>query len=772
MGFLLKKYVKSVSGRILLSYLIISIGLILVMSFFISIQIRKSFRKREVAYFKTINSTIAEEADYLIKEIYQNGYSLFESNSGQTAMKSTSYTPDYITTIRNALSNFCAANSFADSVYFVNVREGIVFTSEMYEFSLDDFYDIDVVQNAIDSAGKYFVPRHVVFDKIDGESEYNYLTIYYTDYGTNNELEGIMVINIDQEDLAKLLTGNSIDESNELLMLDKEGIVISSSSTQKINNKYKDDSIYQKISASQKEEGVLDEVINNEKSLLVWKKMDKLGLIIIGITSYKGMMDTVYYVQRWIVVLSIIIIGIAAYISVKFTQRTYSPISYLISLVEKAPIDNEKSQDKNEYEYLTDSYTSLITKISHLSKTEDKLNNNSKKELVRNILDGSITGDERLESEFSKINVDVKDIKSYLVMVLTVDNFYAWIKMTSMENVLLLKFSMENIITELIEESGYICEVCNNGKERITVVLFEKDKKICREELEEYLYKVNYHLQKMFYLSCSLGIGNRKTHMSDIYESEKEALEASHYRIFTGYGNVIHYEDIIDQSRKFDNYPYEEEQNILNAVRNANNEKAAEALDKFYSNIIAINVEDAEGYVVQLVLALNRLNKMHENNKSIDFHDVISQIGERDSIYEKKQIVSQVIDTEIMIRQSIKRDQNDDIVEKVVKYLEDNYSNPLLSIEEVAEKMNISSSQMRKIFKDSYNIKPIDYLVNLRINKAKAALKETEISIKDIAIGVGYENIRYFYALFKKKTGMTCSEYRKYVQGDMQYEKE
>lgn len=58
------------------------------------------------------------------------------------------------------------------------------------------------------------------------------------------------------------------------------------------------------------------------------------------------------------------------------------------------------------------------------------------------------------------------------------------------------------------------------------------------------------------------------------------------------------------------------------------------------------------------------------------------------------------------------------------------------------------------------DMKPSDYLANLRMEQAKELLKNTDMRIKEISLKIGYEDDRVFMRRFKKYTGMTPGEYR------------
>ncbi len=86
--------------------------------------------------------------------------------------------------------------------------------------------------------------------------------------------------------------------------------------------------------------------------------------------------------------------------------------------------------------------------------------------------------------------------------------------------------------------------------------------------------------------------------------------------------------------------------------------------------------------------------------------------------------------------------------------------NEKIYIGELAEQSGLSPAQMRKIFHKVNGVSPREYLISKRINEAKYFLEEGKLSVSEIAEKVGYENVNYFSRIFKKKTGMSPTEYR------------
>ena len=102
-------------------------------------------------------------------------------------------------------------------------------------------------------------------------------------------------------------------------------------------------------------------------------------------------------------------------------------------------------------------------------------------------------------------------------------------------------------------------------------------------------------------------------------------------------------------------------------------------------------------------------------------------------------------------------------IKGAVQYLESQYSDPSLTIEQAASHSNISAVYFRRLFKNSYGISPLKYLISLRIQNAKRLLASGYYRVCEVAAMTGFSDVKYFSAVFKKETGKTPSEYSKYV---------
>ena len=96
-----------------------------------------------------------------------------------------------------------------------------------------------------------------------------------------------------------------------------------------------------------------------------------------------------------------------------------------------------------------------------------------------------------------------------------------------------------------------------------------------------------------------------------------------------------------------------------------------------------------------------------------------------------------------------------------IKHLENNYSSHELTNKILADQCNISEIYFRKLFTEQYGTTPRQYIIDVRINKAKHLLTDGILKINTVSEMCGFSNPYHFSRLFKYRTGLTPTEYLK-----------
>lgn len=112
-----------------------------------------------------------------------------------------------------------------------------------------------------------------------------------------------------------------------------------------------------------------------------------------------------------------------------------------------------------------------------------------------------------------------------------------------------------------------------------------------------------------------------------------------------------------------------------------------------------------------------------------------------------------------MIKVSVKNNNEALYMEEAIRFVRDNYQK-FITVSDIADYLGIDRTYLFRLFKKEINISPIDYLINLRIEKAKLMLINTNKPVKEIAQLIGYSSYTSFVRAFKNKCKILPNEYR------------
>lgn len=147
---------------------------------------------------------------------------------------------------------------------------------------------------------------------------------------------------------------------------------------------------------------------------------------------------------------------------------------------------------------------------------------------------------------------------------------------------------------------------------------------------------------------------------------------------------------------------------------------------------------------------------------AVRFESVFRDFIERDACFEVAACAGVVaLLTEIARRAETggRAPVDDERISRAIAHLHRSYSQPV-SVNEMAAHAHLSSSRFRRLFHQRTGFSPLEYLTRLRLNHASQLMAETALSIAEIARAVGYEDPLYFSRLFRRKMGVSPTEFR------------
>lgn len=191
---------------------------------------------------------------------------------------------------------------------------------------------------------------------------------------------------------------------------------------------------------------------------------------------------------------------------------------------------------------------------------------------------------------------------------------------------------------------------------------------------------------------------------------------------------------------------------------------------KDYREIIAVSKNDNEDIsferFVNSVLSdaqkeLQKLGFVFEIISTEFFDDICAMNNSAQITEENQNIIRE--NMQLVLDESQdgneKHEMLDGHIRKALQFIKSNYKNAI-SIGEVAEYVMLSPSYFSRAFKLNIGKSFTDYLLDLRMEKAKELLLFTVLNVSEVSREVGYSDVNYFIRLFKKRVGSTPSRYK------------
>lgn len=127
--------------------------------------------------------------------------------------------------------------------------------------------------------------------------------------------------------------------------------------------------------------------------------------------------------------------------------------------------------------------------------------------------------------------------------------------------------------------------------------------------------------------------------------------------------------------------------------------------------------------------------------------------------------VETIEETAAVPQESVMSQHDRKFMDKLMELMEKNLDNGDLVVDDLVQEMAVSRSVFFKKLKTLTGLAPIEFIKEMRINRAVQLIETDELTMTQISYMVGINDPRYFSKCFKQKMGMTPTEYREQVKG-------
>lgn len=318
----------------------------------------------------------------------------------------------------------------------------------------------------------------------------------------------------------------------------------------------------------------------------------------------------------------------------------------------------------------------------------------------------------------------------------------------------------ENTITEIINTITRKYYLFNNSLNEWILILYDKiEYSMLKKMIFDLIMKINRITNTRF----AAFISSFYITLNELHKAYNEAVEISDLLFFL-HNEIVFSSDIIKYKININDNILPETDSYFASIQTNNTEQVFKNIDNIFMNLKTIlNKKNiVVSFIFELLIKTKKI--IQEKNIELLSHDDIFKIslnelcdlknidGIKIYFYNFIQTVFDLIKNQKNISKSF-------VIEKGKEYIEANY-NKNIKLSDISSYAAVSKNYFCSQFKKSTELSIWDYVTEVRIEKAKNYIINTDLKIYDIAEKVGYENPSYFCNVFKRIAGETPLEYR------------
>lgn len=317
---------------------------------------------------------------------------------------------------------------------------------------------------------------------------------------------------------------------------------------------------------------------------------------------------------------------------------------------------------------------------------------------------------------------------------------------------------IENIITETLD-GIYEFETFTRGKSNFVII---KDNVGLRQndlsyKLNEIIIKTQKFLNKSITIAVS-SFNNKTIIPYEMYNQCRQALLVK--KILSG-GVVLLYDNL--DFKNYDEVNFDSDiQQIKSAIRAGVYNDIEQILMQMKNKMEVSNIRSTKSNyilstVINLVLSMcqNQSLLYSKYESSLDIYEDLMRAS---SLSDAFDIIAKVANIVVDINRNLIINQVDRKLEQILEYIDLNYNKSIV-LDDVADKMDLTSNYICSLLKKHRNTTFVKYLTKIRMEKAIELLQTKKYKIVDISMMVGYEDPFYFSHCFKKQMGISPKEF-------------
>ncbi|HOJ10880.1 MAG TPA: AraC family transcriptional regulator [Clostridiales bacterium] len=685
-----------------------------------------------------------------------------------------------ILTTRNKLDSLIFQNrDIVDSIYLYSKDKKLALSQKVMKYidekearNLDEFSWIN--QASMSNSSVIWLNTRIA--KIYGSQSAdngNIITLICT-YPVSSrpqDAKGYVAVNIREEALNNHLVKYNSTKLGHLLIVDKNGSIISHSDKSKLYNDISKERFVKEIMLSEKPKSFQSKFENTDY-IISFKQSAYNNWYYVAMVPTELLYQKDYHIKRKIFAASITIFFIVLLVSNVFTYKMYKPLKKLLDKF-ASTINSEKKGKLDEYLMLENAFTDMSLKIDNLEDTLCKNVDMIVHNYLIDLLNKPSIDNPNIGTTLNSLGVAFSE-KYFTVIIFNISK--AVVDLHKQTDIQLCKykiFEYIKMVDSTNTDNSYIDmdkgtdtntkPICryypiDTDSRTISVIVNSNINDLAL--VRNFITHTQFHCYNNFGFYLTVGVGKYFDNLLSVRQSNIDAKIAILYKFLHPGQNEFYYEEISRKPANPEVLNQDYMEKLFKSLKLCNITEVNNILDTRISTISSNNFNYQ--YIKKEISQLRKLyiECFEEMSVKIDSNSEIKDIffypGDVFEFFDACKVISNKF---IDYMKEKRTSKTSELIESVELYVLNNI-NGNLSLNLVADSLRISPQHLSKIFKEEKGINFIDYVTDKKIDKAKNLLSTTNMSLDEISVCVGYSHATYFSRKFKESTGYTPGEYR------------
>ena len=658
------------------------------------------------------------------------------------------------------LIEFVSTNNLLDSVYlYINGGDYVISSRDSF-LSLDRFADqgwlLKYEALLLDTHAQRMMPAHLVSSRYGaaanpGDSYHSCLTYIYPITPFTSTFHGALVFNIREDKLLELYMGNPSDGS--FAVFNNDGELLTSVSDFNYSYILQESAWLNVFSSDAPDFGYFFCDAEGKWLQCSYFRSQESRFVFLSVQNASALMEKTTSIQIASVVFLIIFIPFIALLVLVISRRLYSPISKLVKEIDTDGRINLKGEK--------DTLSALSAAMKELLLEDRRLFSDQGREKLRDaavlrLLSSNSNGDD--DEDISAILPNAVNICAICMPDTSIsqrkqiNNYDSRIR-------LLIRFIEKEFSDSTMRPT------VTRYDENIIIIIIIIAEAVANPEATLYTRFINMQPGAAAILgdTVTFATGSFNEKLLSIRQCFDQAKNAMSYRFIYGLGSVLFYDNVCAKTNYYN--ADERMRYIQQCLNRSEKDETIKSITELFDNIYSsqkvsfICVSQVLNQLATILIQYSieheiRLEELMGDNTPI-YHGLWQQ---NRTLEEACAYFCNIFGT-VIDYQNASNSSMGDYMNKILEYVRENYCGNI-TIDSIALHIGISYSYLRKLFKEATDRNLVDYINELRINKSKQLLSDTNYTIKIIAEMCGFNHERSFSRVFTQYEGVTPGKYK------------